>query len=87
MISHRALVSMGAVGASALMLFKAVGSSTNILYLAPTLFGRLFSYHNLSERKYEHYIDYLNPSTHGFKLLTTSMCKDDSLFLGSYKIF
>ena len=38
MISYRGFVSMGAVGASALMLFKAVGSSTDILYLAPNTF-------------------------------------------------
>ena len=86
MISYRGLVSVGAVGASALLLFKAVGSSTDILYLAPTLFGRVFSYHKLSERKYEHYVDHLNLSTHGFKLLTKPMSKDESLFLGSYKI-
>ena len=65
---------MGAVGASAPMLFKVVGASTH------TFFGNFSSYHILSRRKYDYYIFYLNPSTHGFKFLMrplSGVIKDD----------
>ena len=61
------LVSVGAIGASATMGFKAMGIINHAFFLAFPLINYLLL---AFKKKLIVVIDYLNPSTHGFKLLT-----------------
>ena len=70
MCTYRVPVSMGAVGASAPMLFKVVGASTHT-FLA--IFPLIHLQRAKSKVKYSTFEQKMNPSTHAFKLLTGAL--------------